>query len=143
MGKMKRIFVKREGNMKIKTLMLMLGILLCGIVQAEWVGVGVNERLTGYVDPTTIRKSGNTVKMWSLHDYKTAREFIGRTYMSSKFLHEYDCMEEQARQLHNSFHSGNMGRGDIVWSNNEPRNWQPISPGSLGKAKWEIACKKK
>jgi len=129
--------------MKIKTLMLMLGILLCGTVQAEWVGVGVNERLTGYVDPTTIRKSGNTVKMWSLHDYKTAREFIGGSYMSSMFLHEYDCMEERARQLFNSFHSENMGKGNTIWSNNEPRNWLPIPPGSLGKAKWEIACKEK
>jgi hypothetical protein len=43
---------------------------------AEWVAIGETEEkdLTVYADPTTIRKTGNIVKMWSLDDHKMAQK---------------------------------------------------------------------
>jgi len=33
--------------------------------------------ITTYADPTTIRKSGNKVKIWSLDDFKTVQKVGG------------------------------------------------------------------
>ena len=41
---------------------------------AEWVAIGYSESLGGYtvyVDPTTIRRKGDLVKVWALTDYTT------------------------------------------------------------------------
>jgi len=129
--------------MKIKTLMLMLGILLCGTVQAEWVEIGVNDDVgtTFYVDPTSIRKSGNIVKVWSLSDYNKSQGQI--PYMSIMLQREYDCIEERARQLHMTHYAKNMGEGDPVFIHTEPRNWLQVAPGTVGETIWEFACKKK
>jgi len=39
---------------------------------AEWVEVDSDETLTFYINPTTIRRDGNLVRMWELLEYKTA-----------------------------------------------------------------------
>ena len=55
---------------------LLLTLLLAAVsssAMAEWVYVAKNKEGTYavYADPTTIRKAGNTVKMWGLDDHKT------------------------------------------------------------------------
>jgi len=49
---------------------------------AEWVEVSEGDSVTVYADPSTIRKKGNTVKMWSLFDYHTPQQLLsgGRSY---------------------------------------------------------------
>jgi hypothetical protein len=57
---------------KMKKLLLILMLVVSSSAMAEWVWVGKSEGFTTYVDPTTVRKSGNKVKLWRLTDYKTA-----------------------------------------------------------------------
>jgi len=120
-------------------LMLMLAVVSSNAM-AEWVGVGKNENFIVYVEPSTIRKSGNKVKIWSLHDYKTAQGSI--PYMSSRLEREHDCIEKQSRQLFLAFYSKNMGRGGSIWKDTEPRNWLPVAPGTIKEIVWKYACGK-
>ena len=80
--------------------------------------------------------------MWSLGDFKAAKEFGGIEFLSSKYQKEYDCKQEQARMLAFMLFSSNMGEGQVVYSNSDPDNWEPISPGSVSQTLLETACEK-
>ena len=131
--------------MKTKSIAILVGVLFCGIVQAEWVEITMTYEgtITVYVDPTTIRKSGNNVKMWRLADFNSVQEDHGDKFLSSKSQHEFDCKEEQKRTLYFSWHSENMGGGDVVYIGDEPqKNWSPVAPNTIGRTIWEFACGK-
>jgi len=124
-------------------LTLMLAVVSSSAV-AEWVYVGTTDKSTVYADPTTIRKSGNKVKMWALYDFNLVKEIGGNKYLSKKFQDEYDCKEEQERMLYFSEHSENMGEGDVVYVGYKlpDKNWTPIPPGSIVEGLWKFACGK-
>lgn len=129
---------------------LAIATLLAGVsssVAAEWVEIGGASEggMTVYADPATIRKAGNMVKMWSLFDFEKSR--VGATgkhvYMSAKGQDEYDCNEDQSRTLYSSRHSGNMGKGKVVYSDADPDRWEPVPPQSVIGALWKFACGKR
>ena len=82
---------------------------------AAWIEFTDNERMKAYVDPTTIRRSGNTVKMWELHDQKKPRNLGSKLYQSMRVLTEYDCAQENFRSLYTTFHSEPMANGDLIY----------------------------
>jgi hypothetical protein len=101
-----------------------------------------NEQTT-YADPSTIRRKGELVKMWRLFDYNTIQTKAGISFLSSKGQHEFDCAEERSRVLAYTWFSGNMGKGQAVYSNLDESKWAPIPPHSLVEALIEVACSKK
>lgn len=130
-----------------KAILMMLLAVVSSSAMAEWVVVTRSENgaNTVYVDPATIRKAGNKVKMWELFDYKTMQAQVsnrGLPYMSSKSRSEYDCKEEQSRTLASSYHGENMGGGGVIYTDDEPGKWRPVSPESINEALWELACGK-
>ena len=124
----------------MKKLLLVL-LLVSAPAFAEWTRVGGNDILDSYADLATIRKKGNTVKMWVLSGYKAAQPFEGETFLSWKAQEEYDCEEERTRKIYISFHSGNMGGGKVVYSNADASGWEPVPPGSIVESLWKLACK--
>jgi len=58
--------------------------------------------------------------------------------------HRFKVIErpEQYQFLYSSFHSENMGGGDVVRTNNNPSKWAPIPPDSIVKGLWKFACGK-
>jgi len=131
--------------MKKLLLTLMLTV-MSSSAMAEWVEVGEDDEdtLTIYVDPTTIRKNGNNVKMWILSDYKKAQELpFLPLYMSTKFQSEFNCKEEQTKALYASYHAKNMGRGKVIYNDNNPEDWSPVSPDAIDRDLWKFACGKK
>ena len=87
--------------MKKLLLTLMLAV-VSSSAMAEWVEVGhANQQgvyINVYADPATIRKSGNTVKMWSVYDYLEAKNNPNLpTFRSIKRQEEYDCKEEKKK----------------------------------------------
>ncbi len=126
-----------------KLLLIVLLAVVSSSAMAEWVAIGTADGTIYYANPNTIRKSGNKVKMWMLFDFNAVRETEGDKYLSSKAQYEYDCKEEQKRILYFSWHSENMGRGDVVYIADEPKkNWRPVAPESISKSLWKIACGK-
>ena len=97
-----------------------------------------------YIDKTTIRKRGNVAKMWELRDHKAPREAAdGKSFLSSRALKEYDCVEIRVRLLALAQSSGNMGSGQITFNHQyDDEDWDDIAPGSMGMASWKAACKK-
>lgn len=109
----------------------------------EWAEVGGNENQTVYAAPSTIHKTGNRVKMWSMLDLITADTTLAQPYLSMKMLSEYDCKAEKYRFLSSQNHSENMGAGEIVYRNITAAEWKSILPSSAVKILWKVACGKR
>jgi hypothetical protein len=106
----------------------------------EWRRVMGNEAVITYIEPNTIRRSGDSVSMWILLDRKTAAVSHGKAYLSEKTQEEFDCKEERNRTLYATRHSGNMGADDVVFKDGDPGKWMPIPPGSVIEVLWKVAC---
>jgi len=120
---------------------------LSNTATAEWVSVAMHDAPRAfivYADPTTIRRSGNLVKIWQISNY-TAPEVMttGERYLSATSQVEYDCVEERQRFLSQAHYSGAMGTGDAVWMRSDPGGWFSVPPGSMGQLGSKFACKKR
>jgi hypothetical protein len=95
-----------------KVALLMLLVVVNGnVIAEEWVAVNHNEYATSYVNPATIIKDGNIVKMWSLVDCKAVSYFIGGSpFMSIMSHEEFDCKELRLRTLAYSLYPGKMAK---------------------------------
>ena len=112
---------------------------------AEWVAIGGNDQIgmTTYVDPTTIRRKGDLVKMWQLNDFKTVQTVENHSFLSTKKQREFSCAEERTRILSATQFSGNMGNGTVISVNSNEQKWEPVVPESIGQTVWEFACGRK
>ena len=124
-----------------KILLTCLLAIMSNSAAANWVKADGNEKFTNYYDSTTIRKNGDKVKMWGLIDYNTAQEISdGKSGMSVLLQTEFDCKEEQIRILSFNGYSGNMGSGDLVYSNSYPQKWESLPPRSIGEKLLKFVC---
>lgn len=120
-------------------------------LRTTWIMVGENKilGLTAYADPDTeaaprnAKKNGDKLKMWKIYDYETTQEASGYKFISARFQDEYDCKEGKIRLLVNTTFSGNMGVGEVVFTNADAGKWQSVRPGSTDEAMWKFACRKK
>jgi Surface-adhesin protein E len=123
-----------------RILLMLLLVLVSDHALAEWVNVGGDEYSTIFADPGSIQRAGNIVKMLSLYDTDIAQVAGSISFMSSKTLDEYDCKEKHSRTLAFYWYSGNMGEGNILYSNTDPGKWGPVIPKSMSETLWDFAC---
>ena len=131
----------------VRLIFFTLLILNSNAAYAEWVKVSDRDEAgktvyTVYVDPATIRRNSNLVKMWQFYDYKTVQTVGGVRFLSNKEEWEFDCVEERSRSLGLKEFSGNMGSGTVVYTNSQVGRWLPVVPGSIGHIVWKVVCKK-
>ena len=120
-------------------------VLSSGPAYAEWVSVSSSKDLDGYtayLDPDTIRRKGHLVNVWGLYDFKTIQTVAGRSHLSVKTQHEYDCSEERSRSLASKFFSGSMGMGNVVRTVSYESTWEPVTPESIYQDLLKIVCGK-
>ena len=114
---------------------------------SEWSSVfeSVDGNETIYVDFKSIRKIGNNkVELWYLLDFKKTQQSVNYSYLSSVMHDEFDCDKKIIRMLNLSFYSGNMRRGEVVWSNsNIKEKPQSIMVGTSTETVYKLACGKK
>jgi hypothetical protein len=115
-----------------------------GSAYAEWVKVSDSDETgkTVYVDPATIRRNSNLVKMWQFYDYKTVQTVGSIRFLTAKEQWEFDCAEERSRVVARKEFSGNMGSGTMVSTNSQVGKWVPVIPGNIGQTVWKAACEK-
>ena len=126
-----------------KIILMMLLVAVSSSAMAEWVIIRKTKPFSVYVDPATTSSYGNRFITWYLLDYKIAKVINGKPSMSEKGHGEFDCKKKQARSLYYSWHSGNMGTGEVVLSDSDPDKLMPLVPGSITKELWKIACGKR
>ena len=130
-----------------RLLLIILLFLNSAPAYAEWVKVSEGDEAEKnvynvYVDPATIRRNSNLVKMRQFYDYKTVQTVAGDSLLSFKRYNEYDCAEARTRMLAYTWFSGNMGTGHVVYSTPDEQQWEPVVQGSINRALWRVACRK-
>jgi hypothetical protein len=128
--------------MRQKLMSLFVLAMLAGNAMAEWTVVGKISDSTEYVDKSTARRSGTTVKMWDLSDFVTLQKVSGYEFYSMSSLIEYDCLEKRSRRLQLTAYSGQMRTGKVVVSSSNIADWSYVEPSSHGELKLSIACKR-
>lgn len=120
--------------------LMTLLVLRSGSAYAEWVAIAGDDEagMTVYVDPDTIRRNGDLVKMWHMSDRKTMEG-----YGSIKTQREYDCAEARHRLLAATIFSGHMGQGTLLDNNLKEGQWITVAPDGGSQALWKFACGKK
>ena len=110
---------------------------------AEWLLVDQNANATVYVDPATMRRSGDLVRLLVLDDLKTAHTRGADAYWSSRAHEEHDCANERFRLVALAQFSGPMGTGAVIYERTLESKWAPIPRGTLAQSVWKYACGKK
>lgn len=134
--------------MKKLLLTLMLIVLISGCVAypTAWFEIGGNDGIGGttfYVDPTSIRKSGDEAIMWTLISHNSVQNIAGDKFLSQRSQEKYKCNAKQVKMLYYSWHSENMGGGYVVYVKNRPeKHWSPILSKSVSEGLWKFACGK-
>lgn len=125
---------------------LMTFLLSSAPAHSEWVKVSSAQSYgsySTYVDPDTLRRKGELVKLWELNDYKTIQTDGSNSFLSLKSQSEFDCAEERIRLLAATEFSGNMGKGQVVSSSHFGEGgWAPVQPDSVGEIVWKLVCDK-
>ena len=108
--------------------------------QAEWEKITENNNLINYIDKSTIKKDGNTRKVWRLTDLKN-REITGE--MSIRMMVEHDCKEDLFRYLSVSNHSEPMAGVRIInQGRKDEKECNAVPPETLSATIHKILCAK-
>ena len=130
------------GFMSIFALLLLSSV----PAHAEWRPISYAEGAGGftiYVDPTTVRRTGDSVKMWVLYDFKFVQVIQGKSYLSATWQQQFDCAEHRSRHLAYKYHSDNMGNGKVMFEGDDEGNkWSLVAPKSTAAILWNIVCGK-
>lgn len=131
--------------MRLRILIAFL-TLASGAASAEWTKVSDANNAADpqayYVDKATIKRTGSTVKMWTLLNYDTPQDIFkdGSRVQSVMSQGEFDCESDSARYLVQNFYVGRMGSGNVVFVNTRTSTWIPQAPGSMGLSLVHAAC---
>jgi hypothetical protein len=127
-----------------KIIITLLLLVASSGAMAEWTMVAgdAHGSYDAYVDFSTISKTGTTVKMWRLLNYKNTQVSGKVSYLSNAIQNEYDCKEGQSRVLAIVEFSGKMSSGNVVLgvdvSGLSARSL--AKSNSVGKSLLDIAC---
>ena len=126
-----------------KTGWLWIGLLAIGSTSAHaaWVVVHDTHEYIAYVDPKTVSREGDIVRMRDLVDLKSPRPSpLGNQHASSTAHSEFDCRNTRMRTLQFALHSGQMGDGNVVEQPSVSPHWLELTSGTLLKTLWNFAC---
>ena len=126
-----------------KVIVMMLLAAASSSVMAEWVVVDESSFGKTYVNPGTIRRSGDLVKVWELIDFKKSQEHGGESFFSFTSEVEYDCVRKSFQILQTAGLTGHMATGSVIAGGSGSRPWSPVTGGTAAERSWHFVCGKK
>ena len=81
-----------------------------------------------YLDPFSLRKEGDLIRIRVLSDLKKADTYLGRPYLSVSSVKEYDCRTAMVRTVEVALYAGPMRSGDLIASDlPNGKEWRPLA----------------
>lgn len=115
--------------------------LTCHVAQAAWVADFAGPQFSVYLDAERITRVEQGARIPTMYNYSSLQTgAAGEKYQSVTLSTEVDCKGERVRLSLLEFHSGPMGRGEIVLSDNEPKGWEPFGIENKATTLWKLAC---
>ena len=120
----------------MKKILFILTILISSNVFADWFWIVSGGGAEFFVDPDTIEKNGEKVKVWQKNNAPP-----GLLFKSLIQLQEYDCKNKTHRSIQTSYYSQTDLKGlpiDTTGPENKPKY---IPPGTLSDEVLKYVCK--
>lgn len=131
----------------MKRLLFVLLMMICPVSWAAWDFVFEDEEIAFYSDKSSIRRTGNISRIWSMMDFhEIQKSQMGVSYKSTKNLFSFDCKSEEGALISGHNFSEPMGSGKNVGSYTTQKiDWEytPIVPELVKEHLWRIACRKR
>ena len=112
---------------------------------AKWEYVAGSEKISAFIDPTTIIKDGRTRKVWVLYDFgiePRVNKDNGQKAYSRKNLTVYSCQEKKSAHKISEFFAANLGGGKLLErQESENLKWGALPKNSMGEAVLERVCR--
>ena len=127
-----------------------LTLICCGLLSfismgahAEWIEVGETKNAVFFIEPTSLKKDKNLVKIWTMRDLREVvfSSTANVSYLSDRTYAEFNCKEEKYRQLNFYWYSENKGGGQVVFFNDDPSKSIQVPPGSITSIIMKAVCK--
>jgi hypothetical protein len=121
---------------------IVLSAISASALAEVWVQTSMTDDYIAYGDPSSIRRQGDFVKMWSMFDYRIPQPGVsGKTYLSTRRQFEYDCTGGRTRALAVSAHAAREGKGAALASVSVKYEWRPVVAESADDYLLKFACK--
>ncbi len=111
---------------------------------ADFVKYHEDDELVSYLDATTITRAGREVRMWTIDDYRqTQTDIPNKPYRSIKSHWTFDCAKRVSDVMTALYYLEGMAQGESIHSGAvAERQWDKITPGSVGELTFKVACAK-
>lgn len=134
--------------LKTEPLRFVFGLLITGFLvvsessHAEWIKVTSDPTIgmTTYVDPSSIYKEIELVKVSTLDDFISSHGMAGQQYLSRRADLYLNCKDAKERLIDLTLYTERMGKGKAVLSANGPVTWSPVSARNVGSAMLNYVC---
>lgn len=130
--------IKRDNI--IKKLIIVTLLLLSFDAISGWEIVSVFDGGNISAEPTSLRRSGHTVKLWFLSN--GAGKVDNKDYLSSRHQIHFDCKGETMTYLYSQYFSQLNASGENIY-NVGTSAFTPVAPGTVAEVMWKYACKKR
>lgn len=128
----------------MKLILLVALVLTSSFARADWELMDDNATGLYYIDKSSIRRKGNTVKMWSMVRLKFERKIPGwKSFSYSKTLHVFNCIDETAGALKAITYSDAGVVVETVETSQSELSMSPVAPTTVDRDLWKIACRGK
>jgi len=127
----------------MKKILTILFTFICSYANAEWIYLGEIENEKFYYEDKSIRRKGNTAKLWTLLSGESRKMIDGKIIRSTKTQRAFNCNSELSAGISYIWYNEDMGKGDVIWSStvkDEDMNWKPVPPDTAVERVFQIAC---
>ncbi len=128
----------------MKRLIPVLLLLAAMNARAEFTKYHEDDELVAYLDATSITRTGREVRMWTVDDYrKTQMDIPNKPYRSVKSHWTFDCGKRLSDVMMAQYYMEGMAQGESIHAGAvEQRQWDKVTPGTVGELAFNVACAK-
>ena len=124
-----------------KILFLCLTVLFANLAHAAIEILRETKDGIAYVDPDSITKTNDLIKVIVLQDFHRMQSHADQSYLTSKTEFGFDCKTKMVQQLAITLFPENMGNGTAVFTEQKIGTMLPIKSGSIEAAVMQKVCR--
>lgn len=113
------------------------------LANERWTLVKKTSDYSGFIDKTSIQKSGNIIDIWVLRNIPLGEKSPDGVilFKSSKTLESFDCNSKTSKTVEFLWFSGEMGSGRTLYSDKGHKYpWAPYDAGSFFDNIAKVVC---
>ncbi len=128
----------------MKRLIPALLLLVVLNAHADFTQYHEDDEMVSYLDASSIIRAGSEARMWTVDDYRqTQTDIPNKPYRSVKSYWIYDCAKRLSDVMTAVYYMEGMAQGESIYSGSvSDRQWDKLTPGSVGELAFKVACAK-